>query len=146
MKKYLLMLAALCSLSFFSCNDKAATSTDNATSEEAPKTEKMTEAPTPTGDPEKDAQAGVDYLVKTIESTDFTDKAAQENLEKKMKEVEETFEAYYNEKGEEAKKAFDEAGKKASEKANLEDLMMKKVMEAVKAAGVDLEGAQKEEK
>lgn len=144
MKKYLLMLVALCSLSFFSCTDKAATDNTNANGEEAPKTENVTDVPTPTGDPEKDAQAGVDYLVKTIESTDFTDKAAQENLEKKMKEVKETFEAFYKDKGEDVQKAFDEASKKASENVNLEELMMKKVMEAVKAAGVDLKDTPKE--
>jgi hypothetical protein len=144
MKKYLLMLVALCSLSFFSCTDKAATDNANANGEEAPKTEKMTEAPKPTGDAEKDAKACVDYLVQTIDETDFTDKAAQENLEKTMNSLQEEFEAYYTEKGEDAKKAFDEAGKKASENVNLEELMMKKVMEAVKAAGVDLKDTPKE--
>ena len=143
MKKYLLMLVALCSLSFFSCTDKAATDNANANGEEA-KTEKMTEAPKPTGDAEKDAKACVDYMVQTIEATDFTDKAAQENLEKTMKSVQEEFEAYYKEKGEEAYKAFDEAGQKASKEIDLEELMMKKVMEAVKAAGVDLKDTPKE--
>ena len=124
MKKYLLMLVALCSLSFFSCTDKAATDNANANGEEAPKTEKMTEVPKPTGDAEKDAKACVDYLVQTIEATDFTDKAAQENLEKTMKSVQEEFEAYYKEKGEDAYKAFDEAGKKASENINnISDLL-----------------------
>ena len=40
----------------------------------------------------------------------------------------------YTEKGEEAQKAFDEAGKKAAEKVDLEGLMTKKVMEALDAA------------
>lgn len=143
MKKYLLMLVALCSLSFFSCTDKADTG-NNANVEEAPQTETMSEVPQPTGDAEKDAQAVIDYLVKTIETTDFTDKAAQEELEKTMKSLNETFEAFYNEKGEEAKKAFDEAGKKASEKINLEELIMKKVMDALKTSGVDLNDTPKQ--
>ena len=105
MKKYLLMLAALCSLSFFSCTDKAATDNANTNGEEA-KTEKMTEAPKPTGDAEKDAKACVDFMVQTIEKTDFTDKAAQKNLEKTMKSLQEEFEAFYKEKGDEAYKAF----------------------------------------
>ncbi len=144
MKKYLLMLVALCSLSFFSCTDKAATDNANKNGEEAPNTEKVTEAPKPTGDAEKDAKACVDFMVQTIEETDFTDKAAQENLEKTMKSIQEEFETYYKEKGEDAYKAFDEAGKKASKEIDLEELMMKKVMEAVKAAGVDLKDTPKE--
>ena len=62
-----------------------------------------------------------------------------------MKSLQEEFEAFYKEKGDEAYKAFDEAGKKASKEIDLEELMMKKVMEAVKAAGVDLKDTPKEE-
>ena len=112
--------------------------------QDARNTRNQTEAPKPTGDTEKDAKACVDFMVQTIEETDFTDKAAQENLEKTMKSIQEEFETYYKERGEDAYKAFDEAGKKASKEIDLEELMMKKVMEAVKAAGVDLKDTPKE--
>lgn len=136
MKKYLLMLVALFSLALYSCTEKGATDNKAAAPEQ---TESATEAATdgkltPTGDPEKDAQACADFMVKAIEETDFTDKESQKKLEEVMKSTEETFEKYYTEKGEEAKKAFDEAGKKAAEKVDLEGLMTKKVMEALDAA------------
>ena len=120
------MLVALFSLALYSCTDKAATDNKAATPET---TETTAEAATdgtltPTGDPEKDAQACVDLMVKTIEQTDFTNEES----------TQETFEKFYEEKGAEAKKAFDEAGKKASEKVDLEGLITKKAMEALETA------------
>ncbi len=136
MKKYLLMLVALFSLALYSCTDKAATDNKAAT---PGTTETTAEAATdgtltPTGDPEKDAQACVDLMVKTIEQTDFTNEESQKKLEEVMKSTQETFEKFYEEKGAEAKKAFDEAGKKASEKVDLEGLITKKAMEALETA------------
>ena len=135
MKKYLLMLVALFSLALYGCTDKGAT--DNKAS--APETAEVAEAATdgtltPTGDPEKDAQACVDLIVKTIEETDFTNEESQKKLEETMKTTQETFEKFYDEKGADAKKAFDEAGKKASEKVDLEGLITKKAMEALDVA------------
>ena len=135
MKKYLLMLAALFSLALYSCTDKAAN--NQAATEKA---EVVTDGTlTPTGDAEKDAQACVDFLVKSIEETDFSNEESQKKLEETIKSTQETFEKFYEEKGEEAKKAFDEAGKKASEKVNLEELITKKAMEALDAAKAGLE-------
>ena len=132
MKKYLLMLAALFSLALYSCTEKTATDNQTETPEVA---EVATDGTlTPTGDVEKDAQACVDFLIKTIEEADFTNEESQKKLEEAIKTTEETFDTYYKEKGEEAYKAFEAAGKKAQEKVNIEELMTKKVMEAVKAA------------
>ncbi len=131
------MLAALFSLTLYSCTDKTATNNQAATTEKAEVVDDGTL--TPTGDAEKDAQACVDFLVKSIEETDFTNEESQKKLEETIKTTQETFEKFYEEKGEEAKKAFDEAGKKASEKVKLEELMTKKVMEAVDAAKAGLE-------
>lgn len=133
MKKYLLMLVALFSLSMVSCTEKAA-NTETTTDAEAPAETAEVVKPTPTGDAEKDAQACVDFLVKTIEETDFTNEESQKKLEETMSGMQKEFEAFYKEKGEDAYKAFDEAGKKASEKINLEELIMKKAMEAIKPA------------
>jgi len=131
MKKYLLLLVALFSLSLYSCTDKAAnTNENNAETTEAT----VDEALAPTGDVEKDAQAVVDRMAKVIEETDFTNEEHQKKLEEEMKTLQETFDTYYKDKGEEVYKAWEEAGKKATEKINLEDLMQKKVMEAIDAA------------
>ena len=135
MKKYLLMLVALFSLALYSCTEKAANDNKAAAPETTEETAEATDGTlTPTGDAEKDAQACVDFLVKAIEQTDFTNEESQKKLEETMKATQETFEKFYDEKGAEAKKAFDEAGKKASEKIDLEGLISKKVMEALDAA------------
>ena len=130
------MLAALFSLALYSCTDKAATNNQAATTEKAEVVDDGTL--TPTGDAEKDAQACVDFLVKSIEETDFTNEESQKKLEETIKTTQETFEKFYEEKGEEAKKAFDEAGKKASEKSGIEDLITKKAMEALEKAKSEL--------
>lgn len=144
MKKYLLMLAALTSIALYSCKDATTENTAEATPEN---TEVQADAPatelTPTGDAEKDAQACVDFMVKAIEETDFTNEESQKKLEETIKATQEKFETFYNEKGEEAKKAFDEAGKKASESIKLEELMTKKAMEALDAAKDKLKEGQK---
>lgn len=126
------MLAALFSLALYSCTDKTATNNQAATTEKAEVVDDGTL--TPTGDAEKDAQACVDFLVKSIEETDFTNEESQKKLEETIKTTQETFEKFYEEKGAEAKKAFDEAGKKASEKVDLEGLITKKAMEALETA------------
>lgn len=139
MKKLLLMLGAVFFLSLYSCTDKTATKQEvgNGTETEA------TEALVPTGDAEKDAQACVDYLVKIIEETDFTNEESQKKLEESIKSTQEKFETFYNNQGEEASKAFEEAGKKATEKVHLDELITKKAMEALDAAKDKLKETQK---
>ncbi|MBQ9218024.1 MAG: hypothetical protein IJ160_07640 [Muribaculaceae bacterium] len=133
MKKYLLMITALLAMGLCACNGNA--SDENKPAETPVPAEVVTnDLLQPTGDAEKDAQACVDFLVKTIEATDFTDSVSQKKLEECIKTTQETFDKYYEGKGEEAKKAFDEAGKKASEKAGIEDLITKKAMEALEKA------------
>lgn len=130
------MLAAVLSLSMYSCKTDTNPAPKTTADETTTGTEVVAvqEAPKPTGDVEKDAQAFTDYIVKNIEETDFANKDSQKKLEETMNSLEQEFETYYKDKGDDALKAFDEASKKAAEKVNLEDLLSKKVLEAISSA------------
>lgn len=116
MKKYLLMLAALSSLTLFSCKDNTPAKENSAASNAEPKVEQTTdanEAPKPTGDVEKDAKACCDYIVALIDDTDLTDKASGEKIEKEIEAFGEAFDKYYEEKGQ--TKEWEAAGEKYKE-------------------------------
>lgn len=137
------MLVAMGAMSLMSCTDtnNASTNTDAGNDTKVEATADANVAPEPTGDAEKDAQAYVDYMVKTIEAADLTKEGEQTKIDEMINTLQEKFETYYKDKGEEAYKAFDEAGRQASQKADLEGLMAKKAMEALKAAGLETDAA-----
>ena len=66
-------------------------------------------APEPTGDPVKDAKAVADYGIELMNQV--KDEASAQDLEKKMKELEATFEKYYEGK-DELKAQLEEEGTK----------------------------------
>lgn len=160
------MLAAVGMLCLTSCNEKPANDaaqnanpTENAATQDStaeaatadePTAEAATtatatataanQAPEPTGDVEKDAMACATYLAKVVEQTDFSKKEDQKRIETLMHGIEAKFEKYYSAKGAQAKSAFDEACVNAKKKIGLEALMSRKVIESLKAAGVDVGG------
>ena len=148
MKKTLLVLAAMFVLTLTACKDNSATQTEQTADSAAVTTEATAEQvdplkmPSPTGEAEKDAKACVDYLVASINAANVTDEAGMKDLDAKMNEVQKVFEDFYKDKPE-AKKAFDEAGKKLATEIDLESLIANKVKQAL---GDQLKNAPEETK
>ena len=90
----------------------------------------------PTGDVEKDAKAVVEKVTQLINDLDVTDLTSMKKLEDEMKALQEKYDKFYEAKGEDVKKQFDEACEKASKDAKLDELMEKKAKEMQEKLGI----------
>ena len=115
MKKVLFMLVAVVTFALASCSGGAGS------------------APQPTGDPAVDAKAVADYGIALM--NEVKDEASAKDLEKKVKELEETFEKYYEGK-DDLKAKLEEEGEKYT---NSEEFQKKAQEAAAKMMKVALE-------
>lgn len=115
MKKFLLMTVAALGLCLAACSGG--------------------NAPKPTGDPAKDAQAAADYMITLMENV--TDEASVNEMEKQIADLQKEFEEFYKDKKDDWAK-FEEEGKKYTQSPEYQkktEEAMKKMMEvAMKAA------------
>ena len=104
MKKLLLLIVAVATVSLVSCKKDEAAKTDNGEAaqveqaEEAPEVEEAAsiEAPEPTGDVEADAKAMTEYLIKAGENV--LDEESAEKYDLEIDQLEKTFKEYYGDK------------------------------------------------
>ena len=113
MKKFLLMTVAALGLCLAACSGGS--------------------APTPSGDPVKDAKAVLDYSIEMMNN--IKDEASAQDFEKQMKEMEKAFEEAY--KDADAKAKFEEEGRKLADspeyKKKLEEATQKMMEVAMKS-------------
>lgn len=114
MKKFLLMTVAALGLCLAACSGG--------------------NAPKPTGDPAKDAQAAADYMITLMENV--KDEASANEMEKQIADLQKEFEEFYKDKQDDWAK-FEEEGKKYTQSPEYQkktEEAMKKMMEVTMKA------------
>lgn len=133
--KFLSFLMAIAvALAFTSCKDNSKSSSNESGSGSGDKDK--TEL---TGDPAKDARMAVDEMIEYINNVEIKTEADLEKYEKGIQEIQDKYEKYYKDKGEDAYKKFQEADEKLKDdpevSKKIEEAMGKMMMEAMKVSG-----------
>ena len=127
MKKLLLLIVAVATVSLVSCKKDEAAKTENGEAAQVEQAEEAPEAaaleiPKPTGDVEADVKAVADFALTAMESIE--DEASMKKFEELSAQVSEEFEKFYADKPE-LKAKTEELGMKYMETPEYKERMQK---------------------